>query len=102
MKLYPCWMQLFKEANELELPEITNFYYLYLLQQVSRLNMYFCKPPTIVDTRKGTATFSSQSWTNLDIFSNAKISAIDHPLLSQPANTSMSVTVSRGMVFADD
>lgn len=88
------------ESYQKKLPEIKNYYYLYCLQQVSRLNHFLSQEIEILDKRESLNNHTSaSSWSGYNNLINAGIKAIDHQLL--PSSIVMNVTVSRDNVFRE-
>lgn len=91
------------EAIIEELPEITNYYYLYLLQQTSKFNQYVNQKVFITDLRQSKPHYDGIN-KDRDIYKNlrkASILPITHPLLNQPAKTTLRVSVSQQELFSD-
>jgi L-ascorbate metabolism protein UlaG (beta-lactamase superfamily) len=87
-------------ANQQGLTEITSYYFLYFLQQVSRFNSLF-QECTIADLRDNPKTIINSPWTGYPILKDKDIKGINHPLLGQPANLKMGVVIRSAKIFRE-
>ena len=91
-----------QDAINNQLPEV-NYYYLYLLQQVSKLNQYVNQDVIIKDNRESElkVVILNKPHDRYKAFKKAGITTIVHPLLNQPEQLSMSISVEQGNIFRD-
>lgn len=92
-----------EEAIEEQLPEIRNYYYLYLLQQVSKFNQLVGQVVLINDERdyENKGKIVKEDAVNLSELTDAGIGVLVHPLLKQPEKLFMEVTIKNDPIFRD-
>lgn len=86
--------------------EIKSYYYLYLLQQVSRFNQFVSQSIVSITDKRNPSDLSAPvklnvAWAGFDELKNVKIEAIFHPLLNQPTHLAINATVSNEETFRD-
>jgi L-ascorbate metabolism protein UlaG (beta-lactamase superfamily) len=88
-------------AYEQGLTEITSYYFLYLLQQVSRFNSLFQECTIVADSRDNPKTRITSHWAGYKTLKDKGIEGINHTLLDQPANLRMEVAIRSAKIFRE-